>query len=333
MLQFLKKATLFLFSLLTALIFLSCERNSPTEIIDDGIPPTAPIGLSVFRQYDGEVGIEWISNLEKDIKFYKIFRSISNENNFAVIDSTSSTYFLDVGLEYDSTYYYKIKAVDLFGYESDFSAYVSAVPQNLYPPYPPYYLSINARNWNDSLSMKITFGNSFSTDVKHYEIHRSLNPNFSPDNSSLIGVTNELSFIDKNHLDLLVDYYYKIISVDKGNLQSQPSVEVRDFLLDKPIQISPENNASVDYFAEFKIQTCSKPADYRIVVQANEIYGPLTEINFSSNEINKIITVPIKNITFAAYADYYWRVFTYTKGNNIPNSFSKLQKFTIIPGG
>jgi len=336
MLQFLKKVmtstTKLLFAVFLLLLF-SCDRDTPVEIVDDGIPPAKPTGLRIFRAHDGEIGIEWNHNLEKDIKFYKIFRTIDASDLYLLIDSTTATYYFDYGLEYDSTYYYKISAVDQFDNESVLSDSAFATPKNILVPLPPYYIHINARNWDDSLTFKITFSPSFSTDVDYYEIHRDKTSSFLPDSGSLIGISKVYSYTDKMNLELLEKYYYRIISVDKGGLKSQASTEVSDHLLDKPKLIFPQDNAALNYFAEFKIQTSSLPADYKLVLQTNEIYGTKVELNFTSNESNSIISVPIRNVTFEPYVDYYWRVYTYTKSNNIPNSFSELYKFTIVPGG
>lgn len=334
MLQYPKKAIHLVSKILicTVIFFGGCDRDTPVETTDDGRPPSKPQGLSIFREYDGEIGIEWNQNLEKDIAYYRLFRSNSVSAEYIQVDSTSSSFFIDTQLAYDTTYYYKISAVDIVGNISEFSDSVSGTPANLYTPFPPYYLTINARNWNDSLSMKITFGESFSTDVDYYEIHRSTDMSFTPNSTTIIGSNKKTNYIDKSELNLLQEYFYKIISVDKGNLKSKSSVELTDILLDKPKLVFPNNNTVQDYFAEFKIKTCSLPTSYKIVLQSNEIYGPEVELNFFSQKTNTIISVPIKNVTFTAYADYYWRVFTYTKNNNIPNSYSELYKFTIVPG-
>ena len=332
--SFRKEVKSLVFSFATViLLFSGCERNTPNEPVDDGLPPAAPRGLNVFREHDGEVGIEWIKNLETDMSHYKIFRKTISENNFSPIDSTSSLYYFDYELEYDSTYVYKISAVDYFGRESEFSGSVSATPKNQYYPSPPNYISVNGKNWDNTLSVQLNYSPSFSTDISHYEIHKSTTQNFTADSTTFIAKSDSLSFTDRNDLEILTDYYFKLISVDKGGLKSRPSVEVKDIILDSPEGIFPGNNSNVDYFTEFKIKTVSMPADYKIVLQSNEIYGTEIEINFSSSKPNELIFVPIRNITFTPYADYYWRVLAYTKSNNIPNSFSDLYKFTLVPGG
>ena len=333
MLQYLKEAKSLLFSTLFIFLLLTnCDRDNPTEAVDDGKAPAAPKGLSVFREFDGEVGIEWIRNLESDIKFYNIYRS-SDNSKLAKIDSTTSLFYVEYGLKYDSTYTYRISAVDKSGMESPLSDSVYAKPVNLYRPNPPYSLSISARNWNDSLLIKINHPPSFSSDVAYYEIYRSTTGSFVPDSSTLIDTTNSPGYTDNNDLEVLKTYYYKLISVDRGGLKSDASSEIKDIILNNPAAVFPTDNAEVDYFAEFQIQLCSHPADYKIVLQSNEIYGTEVEIDFSSNKTDKVISVPIRNTTFTAYDDYYWRIYTYTKSGSGPNSFSKLYKFTIVPEG
>lgn len=331
MLQYLKEAKSLLFSVLFILLLLTnCDRDNPTETVDDGKAPAAPKGLSVFREFDGEVGIEWIRNLESDVSFYNIYRRIGN-NQFERADSTTSLFYLEYGLEYDSSYTYRISAVDRSGMESQLSDSVTANPVNLYRPNPPYSLTISARNWNDTLSIKLSYAPSFSSDVAYYEIHRSTTGSFVQDSSTIIDTTHSPGYSDTENLELLKTYYYKIISVDRGGLKSDASSEINDIILDKPGGVFPKDNAEVDYFSEFQIQLCSYPADYKIVLQSNEVYGTEVEINFSSNRTSEVISVPIRNTTFTAYEDYYWRVFTYTKSGSVPNSFSKLYKFTIVP--
>ncbi len=332
MLLFRREATYLIFSVLfSLLLFSSCDRENPTENIDDGEAPAKPRGLSIFREVDGEVGLEWTQNLEKDIDHYNLYRKTNSSQKFVKLDSTSSLFYIDVGLNYDSIYNYKITAVDFFGLESKFSDTVSATPKNYYRPYAPYYLYINAKNWNDQLTIKISFSPSFSSDVSYYEIHKSEIEGFEPDSTSLIAEIDSLTYIDTSGLSLLTNYYYKLISVDKGGLKSDASKEISDLLLDPPSGIFPSENSDVDYFTEFKVMTCSHPADYKLVLQSNEIYGTEIEINFSSDKINQIISVPVRNVTYDAYEDYFWRVLAYTKSNNIPNSFSKLNKFRIVP--
>ncbi len=141
------------FIALTFIIYQSCERSDITSPIDDGLPPATPVNLSIFRARDGEIGIEWLKNREPDINGYNIYRSIGDTINLIKIDSTQEDYHIDYYLEYDSTYYYRISAVDKFGNESLLTPPVSAKPENLYPPYTPFMIEINARNWNDFLSV------------------------------------------------------------------------------------------------------------------------------------------------------------------------------------
>lgn len=334
MLLFHKEVKNLVFSIaIIILLFSGCERNTPNEPVDDGLPPAAPRGLNVFREHDGEVGIEWNKNLETDMSHYKIFRTTISEDNFLLTDSTSSDFYFDYGLEYETTYVYKISAVDVIGLESEFSDTVSATPKNRYYPSPPRNIIINAKKWEDNLSISLSYNPSFSTDNSHYEIHKNTTQNFSPNSTTLIAEGDSLSFTDKTNLELLTKYYYRIISVDKGGLKSEPTNAVSDLILDSPKGVFPSNNSEVDYFSKFKIETVSVPAEYKIVLQSNEIYGTEIEINFSSSKTNEIISAPIRNVIFTPYVDYYWRVFTYTKSNNIPNSFSELYKFRIIPGG
>lgn len=60
----------------------------------------------------------WQNNRESDLAFYKIYRS-TDSVNFSFIAQTYENIFADKELDYDTTYYYYITAVDNSGNESE----------------------------------------------------------------------------------------------------------------------------------------------------------------------------------------------------------------------
>lgn len=329
-LQYLNGVSVLIFSLFSLMFLNNCDRETPSQPIDDGRPPAPPKNLFVYRAYDGEIGIEWNKNLELDISHYNIYRNLDPAGSFSKIDSTTNQYFIDRYLDYDSTYYYKITAVDRINLESDFSNTVNAQPKNVYAPYAPYGLSINARNWNGSHSIHLKWIPQNESDISHFEIYRSTTESFEPDEESLLDTSNTYSYVDSKNLDMLTNYFYKIVTVDKGGLTSDPSYTVDDIILDSPAAVFPAHESTVDYFSSFQIKTVSEPARYKIVVQTNELYGVVKEIDFESDKVNEVISIEAKGFTLQQYEDYYWRVYTYTNSNN-PNSYSPLARFTIVP--
>ena len=105
-----KQVTTFILILLTGMFFWSCEGETTGP---DEDAPDAPTGLTRSDLYsDGEVYISWNASLAKDVESYTIYRSeTENAADYARIYSTEATSYLDVGLDYNTTYYYKVAKV------------------------------------------------------------------------------------------------------------------------------------------------------------------------------------------------------------------------------
>lgn len=322
----LSKILLFSFLILFA---ISCNRETVLEPIDDDTPPPIPTGFRIFGARDGEIGIEWNKNPDPNDK-YMIYRSIHNQNNYLLLDSTFDQFYIDDSLSYDSTYYYKISAKDKFNKESMKTAHVFAQPINLRAPLVPRSIDISARNWNGSVYVYLNWYSSESTDVLGYEIYRDTLENFTADSTKLIGFTNNLFYVDTKNLIMLEEYFYKLKAVDKGGLKSSASSEISDYVLNSPELVFPENNSTTTHFNSVQFKTVSKPADYKIVFQTNEFFGTIHEIDLYSEDFDKVISVPVQSIAiFSPFKKYYWRVLTYSVNSNDPNSFSDLYSFTI----
>ncbi|MEW6196505.1 MAG: hypothetical protein AB1521_15250 [Bacteroidota bacterium] len=316
------------------IILYACEREKITEPIDDSIPPSIPTGLNVYGASDGEIGIEWVRNYESNLKGYNIYRSQSADANFLFIDFTTSDYYIDDSLDYNTTYYYKITAINRIGKESGFSLIVSATPLNVYRPLTPYNVIAIARNRENSHSMTISWEKSLETDIKEYEIYRGDIENFTADSSTLHDIytsnSNSINnYTDTLDLDILKPYYYKVRAVDKGNLKSHFSNEVNDKVLDVPILTYPLDNGIIKDLFQFKFITASLPAQYKLVIQSNEVYGTVYEMDFGLDKIKEEVSVNPSNLFLELNKKYYWRVLTYTASSEQPNSYSNLYSFTV----
>lgn len=319
---------IFLFSLI--LVFLSCSRNEITESTDDGLPPAVPAGLIVYAAFDGQVGLSWQPNNEPDIYGYSIFRSINDTLHFVFIQLTTDNYFIDTNLDYDSVYYYKINAVDKFHRKSNFSQIVSAQPKNIYKPFRPQFVRINARNIDDEKYILLNWSSSIDKDISHYEIYRDTATTVKIISENLIDTSTNNYYIDKKELKLLKKYSYSIIAVDKGGLKSEPTNSVSDVILNKPILISPANNSVIHSIDELKFRAVSMPADYKLIIQRNPVYGNVYEYDFNSDKTDTLITINLSNIYLEPYNTYYWRILTFTQ-KGVPNSISDLFSFTYVP--
>ncbi len=309
------------------LIFLlSCQRQEITESYDDGIPPATPAGLIIYAAFDGQVGLSWLHNNEADIYGYNIYRSVNDTLNFVFINFVFDNYYVDQKLYYDSIYYYKITAVDKFNRESKFSSIVSAQPKNIYRPLRPQYIRINAQNYNDECYIVINWSPSLDNDIAYYEIYRDTINSVEITEKNMIDTTVNNYYIDNNKLSVLTNYSYSIVAVDKGGLKSEPTLPVTDMILNKPVLMYPENNSIINRVDEFKFVAVSKPANYKLVIQTNPVYGIVYEYDFYITKVDTVIKINLPYIFLEPYRTYYWKIMTFTQEKD-PNSISETFAF------
>ncbi|QQS37392.1 MAG: hypothetical protein IPM56_05400 [Ignavibacteriales bacterium] len=307
---------------------LSCERPTDLSNNDDGIPPAVPSGLRVYYASDGEIGIEWLHNSEPDMRGYNVFRR-TDSTSFQLIRFTASDFLEDDSLYYDTTYHYKISAVDFSGKESETTYEVNATPINRYNPTRPRYPEINARNWEGKKSIFTRWEKWFDTDISGYYIYRSEDPAFTPDSTTFVNFSPVTSFNDtSSDLQLNKRYYYRIKTVDKGGLLSESSDLVSDEIYDFPVLLYPPDGSSVNYFEQFKILSLSHPATYKIILQENQFFGEVWSKQFTSQTVDDTINIEFDFPYPRTDLRYYWRIITYS--SNEPNSISQLMNFAII---
>ncbi|MFH1526738.1 MAG: T9SS type A sorting domain-containing protein, partial [Bacteroidota bacterium] len=101
-----------------------------------GIPPSAPQNLAATGG-NLQVALHWNPNTESDLHKYNIYRGTTSPAvtliDSVIVSSSADTNYIDNNITPDTTYYYRITAVDSSGNESQFSTEVSAVPQGTAP--------------------------------------------------------------------------------------------------------------------------------------------------------------------------------------------------------
>ena len=310
-----------------AFILNGCERNTPSDITGDNIPPAVPTNVKIYSAEDGEILLAWHANVEIDLKGYKIYRS-TDSTNFSFIDFSDQNYYLDDSLDYNIKYYYRITAVDVQNLESEPSTVVSAIPINKYRPLAPRFPTINARNWPGDISVYLTWDPGYETDIAGFYIHRSTESGFVPDSLNLVGFSPASNYRDTLNLALLTRYYYKIIAVDKGDLMSDPSSQVDDEILPAAEGVYPIGVIRTNTLT-FKFIALSVPATYEISLQSNPYFGEIWSKEISTNTVNDTVSIDFDGYYYVDYnVNYYWRVATYTVSSN-PNSISSLYNFLV----
>jgi outer membrane protein assembly factor BamB len=119
----------------------------------DVTPPSTPQNLTATPG-DQQVILRWSQNTESDLHKYNIYRDTSSPANTlidSVVGSPPDTFYVDMAVVNNITYYYRITAVDIVGNESGFSNEVVTTPPNnclADSPWPKY--RGNARNTGQS---------------------------------------------------------------------------------------------------------------------------------------------------------------------------------------
>jgi fibronectin type 3 domain-containing protein/TolB-like protein len=184
----------------------------------------------VSRPGSSKIGLYWEGAPDSKSQGYKIFRSQSEEGPFVKIAQVTKSNYVDEGLEKNIAYYYRIKAFDTKGKESDFSETIRA--ETALTPNPPIILNTEAH-------------------VKSIKILWSPNPTKSPDPHKLMGYkvyranaeegpyaeianltendlgrgiesADDIEYLDRNLADGK-HYYFKISAYNEKNLESDLS--------------------------------------------------------------------------------------------------------------
>lgn len=314
-----------IYKLILLTLLISCRENDLT-IFEDNSIPQIPMGFRVYGAFDGQIGLEWVPNNSTDT--YLIYRSVNDTLNFSLYKSTKEKYFVDTNLDYNTTYFYKLKAVNSNLKESGFTKIVFAKPENIYAPTRPIIVSISPKNLSGQLSITLKWIQLTDTDISYYEIFRDTTEMFY-NMDEVYQKTSSTFFEDKNNLKVLKNYYYRIKAVDKGGLKSQATLSVATKILDLPKQTFPLNNSIINKLNEIKFITCSDIANYKILIYEYDSDVLTYETSINSNKIKEEIIIPL-NLNLSTGKKYKWKILAYLPNSNEPNSVTDFYNFTII---
>lgn len=324
------KTALFYVSTAIILLLQGCERLPVTSPGSDTFPPAVPSGLQVSYEADGEVELIWERNYEPDIESYTIYRRPDSSGGiYTMAGRTFDSYFFDTGLEYNVRYIYRITAEDNAGNISAFSDSVIAAPVNLYAPRRPRNLLVYGQNLQGKLSVELSWAKPFDTDIAYFQIHRGTDEAFVPDALNQAGNSQTTRFTDSSGLQTGIQYFYKLIAVDKGGLKSIASSVNSDIILPLPEIIYPRNGDIIPRFYHVRVSGIPFSASYRLILQSNEVSGMLWSTELWHNGGSDEVSIPIQTYYLSANRDYYIRIETYRKSEVFPNGITAAVKFAI----
>ena len=95
----------------------------------DNLSPAVPTGLSASITGEGSILLAWDAPVDADFDYFGIYKSTESGFDPSGLEPYSEsidTFFIDSEVTVDSTYYYRLSAVDFNGNESEFSEEVNA---------------------------------------------------------------------------------------------------------------------------------------------------------------------------------------------------------------
>ncbi|MFH1008130.1 MAG: fibronectin type III domain-containing protein [Candidatus Latescibacterota bacterium] len=119
----------------------SADSTFTTDAWPDTTAPAAPTGFSAERK-DGRVILGWTANTEADVLGYNVYRRKETEEPGAfgaIVTIVSGVKYVDGGVIEETTYGYRITAVDRTGNESDPSSVAVDVADETGNPLPEVY--------------------------------------------------------------------------------------------------------------------------------------------------------------------------------------------------
>ena len=176
------------------------------------------ISASVYG--DNKIRITWKNNREYGLSHYNIYRKDPNDNVFVYIGQSKkgSLRYIDSGLDYNTTYEYKITAVDKANVESDLSNSVSATTKLANTPPAP---SFEGTSFTD----RAVINWSEIDEADKYELRTDTN--FGVFDSGVVYRGKELSTItyptNRN-----VTYYLKSINDNENYSSSYATINVEN---------------------------------------------------------------------------------------------------------
>lgn len=318
-------------ALSTALVLLlapGCQRDELPPVTPDTTAPLPPAGLVVESSHDGFVFLGWLKNTEADFLQYIISRAEDPRGVFVPIDSTTRSYYVDSRRSYDTTYFYRVTAVDQSGNVSSPSIIVSAKSPNLSSPDTPAEVEVSGHNAEGRRFMRVTWVPVDVHDLRGYAVYRSDSPDTPPDAHPALRFTESVFIDDTTAREIGTPYFYRVVAVDMGDKTSSASDISSDRITALPELVFPEDQAVIKGYPEFRWRSVPGVVSYRLSIGSSPRAGDLWSSSVDDNGASEY-TLPYFGPSLYAARGYYWHVSTFTKRNGAPNAESPSRLFQV----
>jgi fibronectin type 3 domain-containing protein len=207
---------------------LGMKEGPPSRIlsytVSDETPPSVVAGLKALSKDNGEVEITWPVSTEADARGYNLYRAKRIKGNYKKLNETPipllETFYIDRPPKLQTTYFYRVTAIDSTGNESKQSnASKADVEDHVAPAAPSSFHAMAMQN--GTVKLDWTAENK-EPDFKTYVLLRKQIGRFAGkadvqlNKGDLAGTT----FIDKGEADIdLAEgarYRYQIFSADSA---------------------------------------------------------------------------------------------------------------------
>ena len=228
------------------------SASMPQEMfIADVTAPAAPTKLEYVLSPTGSLLIKWQKSVDADVAGYQLYYANDSTHTFLqkAGKSTRGTAILDTlavnGVIQRYTYY-RVKAYDFSGNESEFSEILSVKRKNYDPPRPCRVDSV----WQDTKAVYMKWYPSSEADVEKFYVYRRLD---GENISSLINVLTKdsvkngrLWVVDSPQPNQKKRYFYHIETMNESGITSEPSYET-SFLFKGDMQLHVKINLGASY--------------------------------------------------------------------------------------
>lgn len=187
------------------------DLSNPVQVTTDAIPgPTTPTDLVASAVGPARIDLEWSpSEGEAGVAFYRVFR------DGAEVATPTGTSYQDAGLAPETTYEYRVSAVDGNGTESDRSGPASATTLAEPGPPPPEQLAATGV-WPTQINLTWSPPSGSGFVIAGYNIYRD---------GDFVGFVVATTFTDTG-LSPETTYRYAVSTLDERQIEGERSEEV-----------------------------------------------------------------------------------------------------------
>jgi fibronectin type 3 domain-containing protein len=182
----------------------------------DSVAPGKVTGVVVTVVAAGNaLNLTWTASAAGDFANYKVYRDTTpgfSPSGANLIASPATNQYLDTNLIDETTYYYRISAVDEVPNEGTYSDEASGTPQDSEAPAKVTGVSVSVVAEGNQLSLSWTA--NAEGDLAGYKVYRSETSGFTPAPIYLVGTPGSNTFLDTSLTDD-TPYYYKITAIDE----------------------------------------------------------------------------------------------------------------------